>query len=155
MKPIRSIAIAALCLFLTACANTLTQPSLENDLNAAVQKLEMSEGGGLGNGILRMNYVTRFSWENLYIFGPGSSGKQINRALGFEWQEGGERISDLKEGESLLVFTEGDEVVRYVHCKGKRGRFAERVKPLTPSNAVFQGVREKGRMTIRPVSSFE
>ncbi|SMO60468.1 hypothetical protein [Melghirimyces algeriensis] len=155
MKWLKYIWMFSLCFILVACGNSLTQPSLESDLEDAVLKLEKSKGGGQGNGILRMNYVTRFSWDQLFIFGPGTSLDKMEQALGFEWPDGEALAADLKEGEDLLVFVKEDKVVRYVHFKGTQGDFAEWPKSLSPSHAVFQGVSEKGSMVIRPVSSFE
>ncbi len=154
LKILRSIGVATLFLLLVACGNQLTQPSLEKDLDKAVEKLESSEDGGLGNGILRMNYVTRFSWDRFYIFGPGTKGADIEKALGFPWSDGEELATDLKEGENLLVFVKNDRVKRYVQYQG-RGDFVERNKPLTPHNAVFQAVISNGKTKVTPVTEFK
>ncbi len=154
MKILRSIGVATLFLMLVACGNQLTQPSLEKDLDKAVERLETSENGGLGNGILRMNYVTRFSWDRFYIFGPGTKGAEIDQALGFQWSEGEQLASDLKEGENLLVFVKNDRVKRYVQYQG-RGDFVERKKPLTPHNAVFQAVNANGKTKVTTVTDFK
>ncbi|SDD02915.1 hypothetical protein SAMN04488112_1283 [Melghirimyces thermohalophilus] len=153
MSTLRSVfTIAALCLLLTACGNP--QPSLEKDLDTAVKQLERSVDGGQGNGILRMNYVTRFSWDQLYIFGPGTTAKEIDQALGFQWKKGEKLTSKLEKNEDLLVFTKEDKVIHYVNYSG-HGNFAERIKPLRDDQAVFQRVEEKGKTVIRPVTSFE
>lgn len=155
MKVLRSIGMATLFLLLVACGNPLTQPSLEGDLDKAVETLENHAQGGFGNGILRMNYVTRFSWDRFHIFESGTKSKEIDKALGFEWSAGEELAADLKEQEALLVFVKNDKVIRYVQYRG-RGDFVERQKPLTPHNAVFQAVKtDGGKTVVAPVTNFK
>ncbi|MFC4076990.1 hypothetical protein [Salinithrix halophila] len=146
--------VAAGLLLLSACT---PQPSLEEDLNAAVKKVKEGADGGQGNGLIRMNYVAgNFSWDKLYIFGPYSTAKSINESLGFKWEEAGDVIRDLKgdEGLNLLVFVQGDEVVRHVKHKRKNGDFLPVTTPLTPDTAVFLADKNKdGWWVFRPVGS--
>ncbi|OYD08982.1 hypothetical protein [Paludifilum halophilum] len=142
-------AVLILCLLLSACGS-LTQPSLKEDLVQSVKRLQSGEGSGL----MRMNYVTTFDWDRMYVFQPYTSAKEIRKKLGFDWAKAEETGIENSDTHQLVVFVQGDDVVRYVKVPRKAGTFSVK-KGLTPGNAVFQSVEEDGQSVIKPVGEIQ
>ncbi|SDX47855.1 hypothetical protein SAMN05444487_11922 [Marininema mesophilum] len=146
------IVVLTCFMFLTACT---PQPGLEEDLNAAVKKVQDSDGGATGNGLLRMSYVaSNFEWDKLYIFSSKMTKEVVNNSLGFQWEGAKDDVvGGINDRQCLFVFVKDDKVVRTVkHDRGK-GDFVPITKPLTPNTAVFLADKtEKGHWIFKPAS---
>lgn len=89
--------------------------------------------------VFEMNSLTTFPWDGLYIFPRNTKITQINDTLGFSWNDFLEHNINMEDDNALLVFTKGDQVVKYILFPGIRGKFEETLhfKKLSPKEAVF------------------
>lgn len=101
--------------------------------------------------ILRIEGLTGFAWERLYIFPPYSSQGEIDAELGFEWPAAARTGIFDSDRITLLVFVRGRAVVRHVTQPRGEGDFADVQAPggLTPRDAIF-AVRRRVFTRVMP-----
>ena len=91
---------------------------------------------------IRLSEITDFKWEKAFLFGPYTPDIDIQQTLGFEWPE----VKKFGLGSSgtfwLLVFTEGNHVVRAEEISITEAVFTEKClgRALSPTQAVFSVV---------------
>jgi hypothetical protein len=96
-----SLLVIMFCLVLTGC---LKRTSVSAKIGKQLQP---------GASQLDMRSVTNFIWDDMYVFGPYTPNGQICRTLKHaEAQCSHERIRDVDEYESLIVFVRGASVTR-------------------------------------------
>lgn len=134
--------VSIIFLLIAACG---TQPTLDVDFRQNVKRLTH----GVGSGMIRMNYITTFSWEKLYFFDSDTQNKEIQKRLGFTWTEI-ENLGEWQKNHDLFVFVENGKVVHYIKFPRKEAKFSVK-QPLTPDNAVFKETEENGEKVIKPV----
>jgi hypothetical protein len=87
----------------------------------------------------RLADVTGFDWDRFYAFGSYTTPDQIDKALGFHWEDA--KHSDFVEsdGGSLLVFVRDGEVVEAFDQDWGAGHFScvDR-REFTPEDASFR-----------------
>jgi hypothetical protein len=88
---------------------------LADRIGAEAQNREIS--------LIKMSSLTDFPWENLFVFGPYTPAKTIEKALGFRWSRSS--MIEAHDGFSLIVFVNSGEVVRFVKKPRVHGDFAE------------------------------
>lgn len=71
---------------------------------------------------VRMTRVERRSWSRFYTFTAGTR-KEVDRALGFAWDEVPAQVPRRGHDESLLVFTRAHHVVGFAFYPSKQGEF--------------------------------
>lgn len=141
-----------MCLILAACGNQWPQPSLEQDMDAAVKKvINSSKGTGQGTALFRMNQVARFDWQEVYVFGPDHDAQEIQDRMGLDWKEA-EEVAE-RDSVNLIAFVKEGKVVRYVLHPTDRGEFEDLNAPRNPGTAVFISEKQKnGKWFIKPVN---
>ncbi|MGF7030345.1 hypothetical protein J2T17_001250 [Paenibacillus mucilaginosus] len=72
-------------------------------------------------------------WERMLIFGPYSSGEQVNKALGFQWTK--EDFFTSHERDYRILFVQGDRVVGEL---GFDGLIRSAPSEYKPGEAVFE-----------------
>lgn len=98
-----------------------------------------------GQTEIRIADITDFTWDKMYIFAPYTTQAQVDRALGFEWQEYQSLGIDSTDADDLLVFVAGDmgnfRVVKFAKCPRGFGNFRFRQATngygYSPAQAVF------------------
>jgi hypothetical protein len=79
--------------------------------------------------LFRIADITDFTWDKMYIFTPYTTQSQVDRALGFEWQEYQSLGIDSTDTDDLLVFVAGDmgnfKVVKFARCPRGNFRFRQ------------------------------
>lgn len=142
LQKLKIAMVSIIFLLIAACS---PQPGLDVDFRQNVKRLTH----GVGSGMIRMNYITTFSWDQLYFFDSETQNKEIQKRLGFTWTEV-EDLGDWQKKHDLFVFVENDKVVHYIKFPRKEGKFSIK-QPLTPDNAVFKETEENGEKVIKPV----
>lgn len=152
-KWIKRLAAGIMVLILAACGNQWPQPSLEQDLDAAVQKvINSNEGTGQGTALFRMSQIARFDWDEVYVFGPDRNAADMQKQMGLEWKEA-EAVSEQNDV-NAIVFVQDKQVVRFVLHPVDRGEFEDLDSPRNPGTAVFISEKqENGQWLIKPVNS--
>ncbi|WP_310487435.1 hypothetical protein [Chamaesiphon sp. VAR_69_metabat_338] len=127
----------ALCSIVCLCS---CQPQPDRLLN---QKIDSQIQQGKKE--VRIAEITDFVWDKMYIFAPYTAPAQVDRALGFEWQEYKSLGIESKDTDDLLVFVAhkmGDgRVVKFTKCQRSFGNFrfsqATNGYGYSPVQAVF------------------
>jgi len=93
--------------------------SLKVSLAAAISQ---TYSGDLS--IVDFSVLTNFSWDRLYVFGPYTTSKMIDKSLGRFWF--GSRFTTIESNDriSLLVFTKNGHVVQYLEFPRWQGDFS-------------------------------
>ena len=131
--PVIIVLALATLLALSACADS----GLDERITSTVD--------GASGTQLRISDLTDFAWEELHVFPPYTSQKQIDRALGFEWSAPS-GIS-LKDTITLLVFVDdggGCGLGRTVAVRG-RLRKPHRGFPMDSRDRSVSRYRRQGR----------
>jgi len=88
-----------------------------------------------------LSKIESFSWDRLYIFGPDTSLKLIQKRLGYSWRPSIPALLGADTSFNLLVFTYHGKVVRYVDYPRVLGEFSgagdEAGNGYEPSEAMF------------------
>ena len=71
-----------------------------------------------------LSKIESFSWDRLYIFGPDTSLKLIQKRLGYSWRPSIPALLGADTSFNLLVFTYHGKVVRYVDYPRVLGEFS-------------------------------
>jgi len=116
------VLVAAFVLVVSGCGS---RAAPDSELSNAITK-QAEAGAGT---VIDFVALTDFQWERLYIFDPYTTVDEIHRALGFRWNAAASTGIDKLDGIALLVFVEGDEVVRYVEHPRNRGDFVPLARP--------------------------
>ncbi len=116
------VLVAVLAPMISGCGTREVPDAALSDRIAA--KAEAGTGT-----VIDLATIADFEWESLYIFGPYTPVDEIDRALGFRWNDARYTRIDMLDGIALLVFVKGDEVVRYVEHPRNRGDFATVARP--------------------------
>ena len=105
---------------------------------------------GEGETFLRLQDITPFAWERVYMFAPYTAAGRIEETLGFAWPQAKSIGIDYRDDITLLVFVNGGKVVRYLAFPRVSGDFSAvtRSKGFTPKEAVFV-VRKEGVGQLR------
>jgi hypothetical protein len=98
-----------------------------------------------GQTEIKIADITDFTWDKMYIFSPYTSSAQVDRALGFEWQEYKSLGIESNDTDDLLVFVAHDmgdlRVVKFARCPRSFGNFRFRQETngygYSPTQAVF------------------
>lgn len=134
---IRKTAKVALMLMLSfGCSKNSGQEDIE-----VVNKFEMEvqEILARNDSILNMDRLTRFDWEDLFIFKPYTSIDEINSKLGYKWEEAESTFINVKDDFNLLVFTEGGRVIKFARLSREHGDFSrmEMTGPFKRGQSAF------------------
>ena len=83
--------------------------------------------------------ITPFTWDRLYFFRPYRTSDEIDKILGFEWDDVNKTVIGTYEGISLLVFMEGGKVVQYLEYPRGLADFAKLDNGMffTPQQSCF------------------
>lgn len=129
-------------LILSGCSS-LAQPTeqsaspknLDQDLISMVEKKK----GSNEKISFKVRSLTNFEWEKMYVFAPYTPTAEINRALGFNWEDASGTGIDRRDDITLLVFANGGKVVDRVLYPRGRGDFSAIKKDngFTPDEANF------------------
>jgi hypothetical protein len=98
-----------------------------------------------GDGTVDLPALARFDWDRVLLVQPGTPRAAISKRLGQEWTG-----IDTVDGGDLLIFLEGNDVVRFTDYRGSN-TFAGFERPfaeLPRERAVFR-VRDR---VVRPAS---
>ena len=99
-------------------------------------------------GTLKMEDATDFAWDTLHVVGPYVTAEEIHRQLGFEWS--GATNQDF-DSHTLLIFTQGQKVVKHLDFPRGKGDFAEMSgKHFTREDARFLLKLDDGRIRVSP-----
>jgi hypothetical protein len=90
------------------------------------------------NKVLNLQTVTPFAWDKLYVFTPYTSGAEIKKCLGFNWEEVGENGVQ-SDSINLMVFVKDSKAIEHLEYPRPKGDFAEikNCQNFTPETAVF------------------
>jgi hypothetical protein len=122
------------CLMLaTSCAPRPDQ-ELGRRISVAVEASDVS--------VVNVSEVAAFAWDRLFVFPPYTSSTQIEKELGFRWSESA-RIESY-DTFVLLVFVDGDRVVRFIDQARDRGDFSDchRAGGFSRAEAVFRFTKD-------------
>ncbi|MFB4300790.1 hypothetical protein [Actinomadura sp. NTSP31] len=105
-------AVALLCCGLAACAPRPWEEAIDDRATAKVAALlnRTSRTHPEFPGV-PMRTVTPFSWDRLFAFGPGASGRDVRTRTGFTFMPDGR---ELDEDNHLLVFARGTTLAKVV-----------------------------------------
>jgi hypothetical protein len=99
-----------------------------------------------GQKEIKIADITDFAWDKMYIFSPYTSPAQVDRALGFEWQEYKSLGIESNDRDDLIVFVAHDmvnngRVVKFARCPRSFGNFRFRQEAngygYSPAQAIF------------------
>jgi hypothetical protein len=111
------------------------------ELEAAVER-----SGDTGTSF-RLTSVTDFEWDRVHVFGPYTPPAQIDRALGFHWDDAENSEARETDGITLVAFVRDRKVIRafdqargpaFLDCLGRR---VLKRNGLTPDDAVLRTER--------------
>ncbi len=125
--------VTSLLLFLAAFTTACTRPPPSATSMAIANAVEMD------NELIDISTLSTEDWDRLHVFAPYSSGENITRELGFEWQDYENSGIFMNEGVSLLLFLKGDTIVEWFVHPRRQGDFAlaARSGGYTRDDAVF------------------
>jgi hypothetical protein len=123
---------------------------LQDDIDGSLEPLAKAVRESARDGdTFRLSSTTDFRWDRVHFVGPYTTPDEIERELGFEWDDAGE--SSIRESDFifLLVFVEAGRVVRAFEHEIGGGHFGCLVPPvveggITPPDAVLKVVAAPG-----------
>ena len=77
-------------------------------------------------------------WDKACIFGPYTRNKQINAAIGFDWQCADSRELESSDWGCLIVFVKGNKVVGYATISRSDCDFAKAAGCYSRKDALFR-----------------
>jgi hypothetical protein len=101
--------------------------------------------------------ITDFTWDKMYIFSPYTPAAQVDRSLGFEWQEYKSLGIESNDTDDLLVFVAHEmgngRVVKFTKCPRSFGNFRFRQETngygYSPTQAVFSvSIKAENKLLI-------
>ena len=92
-----------------------------------------------GEATLRLEALTPFGWDRVYIFPPYTTPEGVRKSLGFDWPKASAIGIDSRDDINLLVFVKDGRVVQYVAYPRVHGDFHQLGDPsgYSPEEAVF------------------
>lgn len=97
------------------------QPNLLDRLEQQVN--EYVDSSDTTSLTINFNQVTSFEWDYMFIFGPYIPTEFIEGKIGFEWDSAENLITQIGDTHSLIVFTKGEKVVKYLKYPNNIGDF--------------------------------
>jgi hypothetical protein len=136
-KPARVVPVV-LAVLLGACRDHGGDPDLSARLATFVAKGEGT--------VVDMRVVAPFSWERVWIFGPRTQQLEIERKMRFLWPDAAKTGIANRDDASLVVFTIGSKVARYMLHPLTQGDFSKLDRNgIVPPEAVFRVHLADGR----------
>jgi hypothetical protein len=130
--------------WLTLCALSCNDPFISRPLWQRIQR-------GPGTTV-DLATVAPFAWDRVFIFGPYTSSREVDKRLGFHWDEYWQTGIEASKGYNLVVFVRGQRVVRWFEHARNRGELEELAQEngFARADAKFQvQVGGDGRLALR------
>ena len=146
MRERTSIALTLATLTLIACRVT---PS--RNVSAS---LEFATKNAIAGSEIKLLPLTDFAWSSFVAFGPYTTRQTAEQVLGFQWPSFDAFHLDSSDGFTLLVFLDGDRVVRVEELSRCAPDFSPAAlgRRLSPAEAVFT-VRKEADCSVLDVRS--
>ncbi|MGG3233080.1 hypothetical protein ABEP17_06130, partial [Priestia flexa] len=113
MKKILLFTVAALLatFFIDRAYSERNQAQLESQLVDEINKTK--EETKSDYAVIDFNELFDFNWDEVYVFGPEASVKDVNKELGFKWSDA-TLNSVLNSQENVVVFVENKQITQYI-----------------------------------------
>lgn len=92
--------------------------------------------------------IVKEEWDSMFIFPTYTSYETIYDALGFEWDEVYKTGISYRDDITLLVFTNGDKVVRYVEYPKVYGDFSSLEKDVY-EDGIFELHKNNNKIVVK------
>jgi len=142
--------VGIILLWLASCTASSNR-KLQSDLQ---KTLQVSADGT----VLHLSAITQFKWEKVFIFGPYTSRRAIEQALGFHWASPVVKEIESSDSFELLIFVRNGRVVQYARVQRRSADWdISDQNGFTPSESSFLVRRPSAGdgITLKRVGSFK
>jgi len=164
LKSTKLFSVALSCLVLISCSNPalqIDQAPTQNNLGQDLVSMIEKKKGNPEKVIVKIRSLTNFQWDKMYVFTPYTPIAEINRTLGFEWEDAASTGIDRRDDINLIVFVNSGKVVTLIAHPRIHGEFSvgDQKNVFTPESASFEIAEvpqsKKGRFKLLIMSSSE
>jgi hypothetical protein len=164
LKRTKLFSVAFSCLVLISCSNPtpqIDQAPTQNNLGQDLVSMIEKKKGNPEKVIVKVRSLTNFQWDKMYVFTPYTPIAEINRTLGFEWEDAASTGIDRRDDINLIVFVNNGKVVTLIAHSRIHGEFSVggQKNGFTPESASFEIAEvpqsQKGRLKLLILPSNE
>ncbi|TYR80586.1 hypothetical protein FZC66_09425 [Priestia megaterium] len=114
MKKILLFTLVALLatFFIDRAYSERNQAQLQKQLINEIENMKEKETNEYV--VVDFNKLFDFKWDQVYVFGPESTVKDVNEKLGFKWMEAKSKGIEQDNNMNFIVFVENHQVTQYV-----------------------------------------
>lgn len=146
-RPLVSLVIMlSFCLCVASCSKPLEKSPSEK-FSEKLAEAVVKKRGNSDTVLIEFSKLTDFEWDSLFVFTPYTQVKEINAALGYEWDDAASTGIDKFDQFNLLVFTLRGRVTRYVEHPRNLGEIHD-YRGIKKEDAIFEVKDDEGGLYL-------